>query len=149
MNHPTTVASINGLETATLPKAVRWGALTGRVLIGAVYVINGVGLIGAFDGVTQLMAAKGVPMQSALLALTIAAWLTGGLCLIIGWRCRLAALVLAVITVPVTLSIHGPWTADAAAFQNELNHFLKNIAVIGGLLLIAGGAAPVRGGSRR
>lgn len=140
MNHTTFVVPGAGVAQQVLPKAVRWGGVAGRLLMGAVYVINGLGLMGAFGGVTQLMATKGVPMQAPLLALTIAAWLVGGLCIMAGWHSRLAALVLAAITVPVTLLIHGPWAADAAMFQNELNHFLKNIAMIGGLLVIAGSA---------
>lgn len=81
--------------------------------MGVVYAINGVGLIGAYGGVMQLMAAKGVPMEAPLLALTIAAWLVGGLGIPTGWHLRLAVLVLVAITVPVTLSIHGPWAANS------------------------------------
>jgi putative oxidoreductase len=38
--------------------------------------------------------------------------------------------------VPVTLIFHGFWHADAAEFQNQLNHFLKNVAIFGGLLAL-------------
>jgi putative oxidoreductase len=111
--------------------------LIGRLLIGGVYLINGIGLIGAFGLVAELMTAKGVPASTPLLVVTIAAWLAGGLCIVVGYRMRAAALLLAAISIPVTLYIHGPWGADSSAFQNELNHFLKNLAMIGGLLYVA------------
>jgi len=112
----------------------------GRLLIGGVFLVNAVGLSGAFTQVAQMMATKGVPAAAALLALTIVAWLIGGVCLVAGYRVRTAAPVLAMLMVPVTLGIHAPWTADAASFHNELNHFLKNLGFIGGLLCVA--AAP-------
>jgi putative oxidoreductase len=115
----------------------RFGPLAGRVLIGGVYVVNGIGLFGAFNAVAGLMAVKGVPAPEALLATTIAAWLVFGAFVVVGYRVRVAGLVLAAITVPVTFCIHAPWGADPSAFQNELNHFLKNLAIIGGLLYVA------------
>jgi putative oxidoreductase len=116
----------------------RFAPLAGRILIGGVYIVNALGLIGAFAPVTGLMAVKGLPFPALLLAVTIAAWLIGGGCVVLGYRVRPAGLMLAAITVPVTLCIHAPWSADPAAFQNELNHFLKNLAIIGGLLYVAG-----------
>jgi len=41
-----------------------------------------------------------------------------------------------VFLVPVTLIFHGFWHADAAEFQNQLNHFLKNVAILGAMLAI-------------
>jgi putative oxidoreductase len=129
------------MSVSVLSKA---GPIVGRLLVGGVYVINGIGLIGAFGPVSQLMATKGVLASSALLGITIAAWLVGGAMLVFGYRVQLAGLFLAAITVPVTLYIHGPWGAAPAEFQNELNHFLKNIAIIGALVYIALADGPRR-----
>jgi putative oxidoreductase len=115
----------------------RFGPLAGRILIGGLYITSGLGLMGAFGPVSGLMAAKGVPLPAVLLTITIAAWLVGGVCIVLGYRVRPASLILAAITVPVTYCIHAPWGAEPAAFQNELNHFLKNLAIIGGLLYVA------------
>ena len=53
-----------------------------------------------------------------------------------GVQAKYAALALALFTVPVTLIFHGFWHADAAEFQNQLNHFLKNVAIFGALLAL-------------
>lgn len=111
--------------------------VVGRWLMGGVFLINSVGLTGAFSGVTRMMADKGVPMAGPLLGLVVVTWALGGACLVVGYRQRLAATALAALLVPVTLGMHAPWQADAAAFQNELNHFLTNVGLIGGLLCMA------------
>lgn len=111
--------------------------LIGRLLIGIVFLVNAVGLMGAFSGVVGMMAARGLPVPHALLGITIVAWLAGGLCLVAGHWVRSAALALALLLVPVTLGMHAPWSADAASFQNELNHLLTNLGLIGGLMCAA------------
>jgi putative oxidoreductase len=63
--------------------------------------------------------------------------LIAGAMLIIGWHTRLAAWGPAIFTLVAALIGHQFWAADAAQFVNQLNHFLKNIAIIGGLLMVA------------
>ncbi len=105
-----------------------------RILLSLVYLINGVAMLANFSDVSALMASKGLPAPNVLLILTIALWLVGGACLVVGWWTRLAAYVLFFVTIPVTLIFHAPWAADPAQLHNELNHFLKNLAILGGLL---------------
>jgi putative oxidoreductase len=130
------------------PLIDRFAYPVGRGVIGLVYLANGVGLAKDFSSVVQLMGLKGVPLSPLLLALTIAVWWAGGVCLIAGFRVRWAALTLLVWTIPVTAFIHNFWAADPQSFQNELTHCLKNVAILGALLCIAGessrGAAPVK-----
>jgi putative oxidoreductase len=71
-----------------------------------------------------------------LLVLTIVIWLIGGACLVVGWCTRIASYFLFFVTIPVTLVFHAPWTADPAQLHNELNHFLKNLAILGALLYV-------------
>jgi putative oxidoreductase len=70
----------------------------------------------------------------------IALEVAGGLALVFGWRVRDAALALALFCIPATLMFHAFWSVDAAAFGNQLNHFLKNVAIFGALLVIASSA---------
>jgi putative oxidoreductase len=108
----------------------------GRALLGALFFISGVNKILAFSYVAGWMASSGVPASSLLLAVTIAIEVLGGLLLIIGYRARLAALVIALFLIPVTVVFHAFWSADAASFQNQLTQFLKNLAIVGGMLLV-------------
>ncbi|MGN5480797.1 DoxX family membrane protein [Cupriavidus basilensis] len=62
--------------------------------------------------------------------------IAGGLTLISGWNAKWGALLLAVFLVPTTLIFHGFWRADLADSWNQLNHILKNIAILGGMLVI-------------
>ena len=108
----------------------------GRALVGALFVVSGIGKILGFAGVAGWMAGMGLPFASLLLAATIALEVGGGLALVTGFQARWASLGLALFLVPVTLIFHAFWGAGAAEFQNQLNHFLKNVAILGAMLVI-------------
>ena len=108
----------------------------GRALLGTLFVVSGIGKIFGFAGVAGWMASAGLPFASLLLTLTIAIEVICGLLLVIGWQSRWAALALAAFLVPVTAIFHGFWSADDAHFQEQLTAFLKNAAILGGMLLV-------------
>lgn len=110
----------------------------GRALAGILFLVSGIGKVLGFSGVAAWMNSAGIPAAGVLLVLTILLEVGGGLALVTGFQARLAALALALFLVPVTLIFHGFWHADAAEFQNQLNHFLKNLAILGGMLVIFG-----------
>ena len=89
------------------------------------------------------MASKGLPLAEVLLVLSILIELAGGLMLIAGWRARWAALALFLWLIPVTLVFHDFWGVDAEQMRNQLNHFLKNLCIMGGMLyVVAYGSGP-------
>jgi len=110
----------------------------GRAFAGVLFLVSGIGKVAGFGGVLAWMNNAGLPAAGILLLLTILVEIGGGLALITGIQARPAAAVLALFLVPVTLVFHGFWYADAAEFQNQLNHFLKNLSILGGMLLILG-----------
>lgn len=116
----------------------------GRALVGVLFLVSGAMKIGWFSGVAAELAGKGLPLPEVLTALVIAVEITGGLALVFGWRVGEAALALALFCIPATLLFHAFWSVDAAAFGDQLNHFLKNVAIVGALLLIASGANRAR-----
>jgi len=117
--------------------------MLGRTLLGALFLISGLAKIGRFAGVAGFMASKGLPAADILLVATIALEVAGGLALIAGWRVRYAAWALLAFTGLAAVIFHAFWAAEAPAYQNQLNHFLKNIAIMGGLLCLgAVGAGP-------
>ncbi len=108
----------------------------GRAFLGALFLISGLFKIVGFAGVAGWMASAGLPFASALLVATIAIEVGGGLLLVTGWQSRWAALALALFLIPVTAVFHAFWNADATQFNDQLTAFLKNLAIMGGLLLV-------------
>jgi putative oxidoreductase len=108
----------------------------GRAFLGALFFISGINKILGFSYVAGWMSSSGVPAASVLLAITIVIEVAGGLMLITGFRPRLAAIVIALFLIPVTIVFHAFWSADAANFQNQLTAFLKNLSILGGMLLV-------------
>ena len=121
-----------------------YGPLAGRTLLALIFLISGYHKIGGFSQVAASMAAKGVPFAEAALAVSIIVEIGGALMLIAGWKARFAAAAIFLWLVPVTLMFHNFWAADAAQFQNQMNHFMKNLCIMGGMLYImAFGAGPL------
>ena len=119
--------------------AQRFGPILGRMLFAALFIPAGVHKIIGFSGIAGYMASKGLPMVDVLLVLTIIIELGGGLMLLLGWHARLAALTLALFLIPVTVIFHPYWNIeDAQQMMTQQSMFMKNIAIIGGLLCITG-----------
>lgn len=122
----------------------QYGPLLGRILISLIFILSGWGKIGHFDQTLGFMASKGVPMTELALIVTIIIELGGGLMILLGWKTRLAAMIMFLWLIPVTLTIHNFWGAPADQMQNQLNHFLKNIAIMGAMVyLMVFGSGPL------
>lgn len=128
-----------GAKLAELERAqeCRSGVRIGRAMLGTLFLISGVLKATQFAGVSTKLAAMGLPMTPLLTALVIAAEVGGGSALVLGWKARWAAAMLAVFVVPATFLFHAFWHADAASYSNQLNHFLKNVGLCGALLFMA------------
>jgi putative oxidoreductase len=128
----------------------QYGPLVGRILMALIFLVSGFGKITGFAGTAGYMASKGMPFAEVLLAGALVFELAGAIMLILGWRVHWGALLLIVFMIPATLMFHNFWAVDAAQYQNQLNHFLKNVAMTGGLLYImAFGAGPLSLDSRK
>ena len=124
-----------------------YGPLVGRILIAPLFLLSGYHKITSFSAVAATMAKAGMPAAEALLIGAIVLELVGGLMVLLGWHARLGALMLAVFTIAATLVFHNFWAVDAAQFRGQLNHFMKNLAILGGLVYImAMGSGPFRVG---
>ncbi len=115
----------------------------GEALVGTTFAVSGIMKIGRFDALSVVLAGKGIPMPTVALALVIALEIGAGLGLIAGWRTRLSAMALAVFVVAATLLFHAFWIAQGAAYSNDLNHFLKNVGLLGALVVIGTSARPL------
>ncbi len=112
-------------------------APAGRVLIALIFIISGIGKLANWSGTASFMAAKGLPLVPLLLAVTVIVELVGGILVAIGYRTDLSALSLFIYLVPVTLIFHDFWNYRGLEAQMQLVNFLKNLAIMGGLLTVA------------
>ena len=111
--------------------------LAGRLLIAALFLVAGIRKVMMFSMSVGYFTKLGFPMPEVMTVIAIAIEIGGALALILGWKTRAAALLLALFTVIATFMAHRFWEFDAAQQANQLNHFLKNAAIIGGLLFVA------------
>lgn len=112
-------------------------SLAGRLLIAALFLPAGISKITGFAGTVAYIGSVGLPLPAMGAALAIAVEVLGGLALIVGYQTRLAALVLALFTLVASFFFHAYWSVPAEqAFVQQLL-FFKNIAVTGGLLVLA------------
>jgi putative oxidoreductase len=111
-------------------------ALVGRVLIAWLFVPAGWGKIAGFSGVAGYIASKGLPFPEVAAAIAIAIELGLGLLLLVGWQTRWAALGLAIFLAVITPIFHGYWALPEAQQMMQKQSFDKNLAVLGGLLVV-------------
>ena len=103
-------------------------ALTGRLFMASLFLASAFGKITNFEGTTGYMSAHGLPSVGLLCASAILLEVAGGLCLILGYHCRLGAAALTLYMVPATLVFHGS--------PEQRIQLLKNMAVMGGLMQV-------------
>ena len=109
----------------------------GRIFIAALFLVAGIRKILGYAGTVGYFAKLGFPAAEAVAVLAIVIEIGGALLLIAGWRTRLAAWVLAAFVVVAAFMAHRFWEFDAAQQANQMNHFLKNFAIVGGLYYVA------------
>ncbi len=110
--------------------------LLGRVALAALFVWSGAGKIPHFANIASSIASKGLPLPQVLAAISVFVELGLGLAIIIGWRTRAAALLIALWLIPTTVLFHNFWAAPAAQAMMQQIQFMKNLSIFGGMLLL-------------
>jgi len=109
----------------------------GRIALAAVFLVAGIGKFVNYDGTVQYMASKGLSAVPALLIVAALAEIIAALALIFGFKTRFGALILLVFLIPTTLIFHDFWNySDPMSKMLQTQMFLKNIAIMGGLLYV-------------
>lgn len=115
--------------------------LVARIFLSVIFLRSGISKILDFGGTQQFMAASGIPLAltGLLLVGSILFELAGGLSVLLGYKQRWGAIALIIFLVPTTLIFHTNFAEEMQVIQ-----FLKNLALIGGLLMVVYfGAGPV------
>jgi putative oxidoreductase len=111
--------------------------LIGRLALVALYLESAVGKFGALDGIAGALAVMGYPAALLFAAVAAAGELAGALGVAAGLFTRVAALGLFAFTVLATVSFHNFWAFEDAARADQYMHFMKNLGLAGGLLILA------------
>lgn len=102
--------------------------LAARICLALIFLNAGIKHLTGFEGFVEIIANKNLPVPAVLAAGTVAFQLLGSIALIIGFKARIGALLLVIFLIPTTLLFHPP--------ASDLNGFLKNLSLIGGLLMV-------------
>ena len=126
-------------------------ALIGRLLLAYLFIPAGIGKITGFAGTVGYIASKGLPMPEVLAALAIVVEIGAGIALLIGFKTRWSALLLALFTLGAAVFFHNYWGVPADQQMVQQLMFTKNLGIAGGLLAMAalGGGALGLDGRRR
>lgn len=107
-------------------------ALVGRMLLATIFILSGITKLGAAEGTIGYIASVGLPFADAIYYAVIALEIIGGAMLVIGYQTRAAAVALGIFSIAAAVTFHADF-----ADQNQMIHFLKNLALAGGMLQVA------------
>ena len=119
------------ISSGTLP-------LLARIAICLIFAQAVLGKMFGWEGQAAYMAQHGISAITPLLAAALAIELIGVVCLLVGYQARLAALVMAGYVCVVSVMLHDFWSPRASEMAQMLaqTEFMKNMAIVGGLLMI-------------
>lgn len=110
--------------------------LVGRILLATVFLVAGIRKLMAVAGSTGYLAKLGFPAPEVLIWVAIAIEIGGAALLILGWQTRRISWLLIVFVAIATAMAHRFWEFPDAQYVAQMNNFLKNVAIIGGLLYV-------------
>ena len=124
--------------------------LVGRILLALIFVTSGASKLANIAGTAGYIASAGLPAASLLAVLAGLLEVVAGLALIVGFQARWAALALGVFTLVASVIFHAYWAVPEAQQMVQQLMFMKNLAISGGMLLVAAlGAGPFSLDARR
>jgi putative oxidoreductase len=115
----------------------------GRVLLALMFVMSGFGKLTDIGGTAGYIASGGLPAPAVLAVVVGLLELLGGLALIVGFQARWAGLSLGVFTLMASFLFHKFWAVAPDEQMVQQLMFMKNLAVAGGMFVVAAlGAGP-------
>lgn len=106
--------------------------LISRVLLAALFILAGIGKLGGMEGTVGYITSVGLPFPELVFYGTVALEIGGGLLLAAGFKARYAAAALGVFSILAAIIFHNDF-----AQQSEMTAFLKNLAIGGGMFMVA------------
>ncbi len=114
-----------------------WTDLIGRMMISAIFIFEAYDSIKYHATTIEVMKAYGITWQPVfLLNCSISALVLGGLMISFGYRPKFGAFLLLAYWVPLTFIKHSFWNDPISISREQSIHFMKNLAIMGGLINI-------------
>ena len=113
-----------------------WASVVGRIGFALLFLWSGYTKFAYMAPNVGYMQAYGMPAAAILIWPAALVEVVAGLMLVTGWKTRWAALALIVFTVPATVIFQAYWSVPADQVLNHHIHFIKNLAILGGLLAV-------------
>lgn len=129
-----------------MESGMKYLAPLGRLLMCSIFLWSGVGKLTNFSGMAGYAAAHGMPAPSLAIVVAIIVEIIGGLAILVGFKTRWAAIVLAIYCIITGLVFHLPGgmahaydgTPEGYAALGDMINFYKNLVMAGGFLFVFG-----------
>jgi putative oxidoreductase len=132
----TTTAS-NYAAPATATSAQDTLALIGRILVAYLFIPAGIGKLMGFGGTVGYISSVGLPLPQVGAAIAIVVEIGFGIALLLGYKTRWTAFVMALFTLATALFFHNFWAMPEAKYAMMKLNFDKNMAIAGGLFALS------------
>jgi putative oxidoreductase len=109
----------------------------GRLMISYIFATSGIAKVFSWSGNVAYMSTRHLPLIPVLLAAATVIELAGSACLVTGYQARIAAFLMFLYTTAVTVLFHNYWASSDMMAAMQETHFRKNLAIMGGLLMLA------------
>lgn len=111
--------------------------LLARILLMILFVLAGWGKLTGFEGTVGYMTSLGAPAPMVAAAVAVIMEFLVGIALILGFYTRPLALLFALFVLGTALLGHPFWNMVEPEHSANMTQFLKNLSIVGGLLLLA------------
>jgi putative oxidoreductase len=111
--------------------------LIGRALLSILFLVSFFLKVTGYSQMVGYATAKGMPMAGVGVAIAAVLELVGGIAILTGFQTRIVAWIMFLYIIPTTYFFHNFWMMTGMERQDNMAHFLKNLAIMGGLLILA------------
>jgi len=111
--------------------------LLGRLALAAIFLLAGIGKFADPVATQAYMALKGINFTPFFMYAAAIIEILAALSLILGYKTRWSAFILFLFLIPTTIIFHNFWALQAPEKEIQMLFFLKNIAIMGGLLYVS------------
>jgi uncharacterized membrane protein YphA (DoxX/SURF4 family) len=116
--------------------------LIGRIVFGGFFLYNGINHFRNRRGLAQYARAKNAPAPDVAVPITGAAMAIGGLSILLGLKPKWGAAAIAAFLATVSPMMHDFWHEDEQQRHNDMINFMKNMALLGAAVALAGVEEP-------